>query len=99
MKMKQLLEEILNDCSHYTKEGALAQYIPELAKADPNEFGICTISFEQGINGFGDYEKSDWTTTKDYTDYIWKSGNLIVTFCDETREDGDVAYTVTYELS
>ena len=47
---------------------------------------------------FGDHEKRDWST-KDYTDYIWKSGNLIVTFCDQTREDGDVAYTVEYKLS
>ena len=47
---------------------------------------------------FGDYEKKDWSTA-DYTDYIWKSGNLIVTFCDQTREDGNVAYTVTYTLS
>ena len=48
---------------------------------------------------FGNYEKRDWTTTKDYTDYVWKSGNLIVTFCDQTREDGNVAYTINYHLS
>lgn len=48
---------------------------------------------------FGDYETRQWTSVADYTDYIWKSGNLIVTFCDQTREDNDVAYTIEYALS
>ena len=32
--MNKLLEEILNECSHYAEEGKLADYIPELAKAN-----------------------------------------------------------------
>ena len=55
--MKQLLEEILNDCFHYTKEGTLAQYIPELAKANPNDFGIYIISKEH-TDFAGDYVKT-----------------------------------------
>ena len=56
--MKKILQKIIGECYPYIQKGKVATYIPELAKADPNEFGICTISFEQGINGFGDYEKS-----------------------------------------
>lgn len=56
--MKKILQKIIGECYPYIQKGKVATYIPELAKADPNEFGICTISVEQGINGFGDYEKS-----------------------------------------
>ena len=35
------MEEILEKCYKYTKCGEVARYIPELAKADINEFGIC----------------------------------------------------------
>ena len=51
--MKKILQKIIGECYPYIQKGKVATYIPELAKADPNEFGICTISFEQGINGFG----------------------------------------------
>ena len=56
--MEKLLQKIIGECYPYIQKGKVATYIPELAKADPNEFGICTISFDQGTNGFGDYEKS-----------------------------------------
>lgn len=56
--MKKILQKIIGECYPYIQNGKVATYIPELAKADPNEFGICTISFDQGTNGFGDYEKS-----------------------------------------
>ena len=56
--MEKLLQKIIGECYPYIQNGKVATYIPELAKADPNEFGICTISFDQGTNGFGDYEKS-----------------------------------------
>ena len=49
--MEELLEQLLDECRHYTKEGAVATYIPELAKADENEFGICVVSEENGIIG------------------------------------------------
>ena len=38
--MEQLLEELLESCQPYTKDGKLADYIPELLKADPNALGI-----------------------------------------------------------
>ena len=42
--MNALLNDILKDCAHYTKEGAVANYIPELAKADADKFGIYIIT-------------------------------------------------------
>ncbi|MBE7021342.1 MAG: glutaminase A [Ruminococcaceae bacterium] len=56
--MEELLQKIKNVCSSYIQNGKVATYIPELAKADPNEFGICTISLDYGISGVGDYKKS-----------------------------------------
>ena len=56
--MEKILEKIIKECYPYIQKGKVATYIPELAKADPNEFGICTISFVQGTNAVGDYKKS-----------------------------------------
>lgn len=56
--MNKLLNEILEKCNKYTKEGAVASYIPELAKANTNDFGICVISGDNKINFAGDYQKS-----------------------------------------
>lgn len=55
--MQQLLETILCDCRHYIPRGKVATYIPELAKADANQLGICVI--EQGKNCVcaGDYDQ------------------------------------------
>ncbi len=55
--MKQLLEKILNDCSPYKNEGKVASYIPELAKANPDDFGICLVSQNEKIDFAGDFEK------------------------------------------
>ena len=56
--MNKLLEEILKDCSHYAQEGNLANYIPELAKADKNDFGIYIISSNDRSNHAGDWNKA-----------------------------------------
>ena len=55
--MEKLLKKILDKCRCYTKFGKVATYIPELAKADVNEFGICVMSGENDITGVGDYDK------------------------------------------
>ena len=54
--MKKLLEEAIDSCREYSKDGRVANYIPELAKADPNEFGVAVVS-EEGIEFAGDYNK------------------------------------------
>lgn len=56
--MKKLLNEILNNCYKYTGEGAVANYIPELAKANTEEFGICVMSEADAPYSVGDYEKT-----------------------------------------
>ena len=55
--MTELLEEILEACAHYTQEGKLAVYIPELTKANPNDFGIFLISGDKRVSKAGDYRK------------------------------------------
>lgn len=55
--MTELLEEILAECAHYTKEGRLADYIPELTKANPDDFGIYIISGDKRVSKAGAYNK------------------------------------------
>ena len=47
---------------------------------------------------FGNYTTREWGT-QDYTEYTWTSGNMLIEFCDQTREDGNIAYTLCYKLS
>ena len=53
--MEELLERLINECSPYTQEGALANYIPELTKADPNKLGAYIISSDGKHYYSGDY--------------------------------------------
>ncbi len=55
--MDELLEQILKECHPYTLEGNLANYIPELAKANRNDLGIYIISNDDRIHSAGDYNK------------------------------------------
>ena len=45
--MNELLKRILDECAHYTGQGHVATYIPELANMDPHKFGIY-VSLEDG---------------------------------------------------
>ena len=42
--MNLLLKNILDDCRHYTSQGHVATYIPQLAKVDPDKLGIYIIT-------------------------------------------------------
>lgn len=53
--MNKLLENILESCQKYIKKGAAASYIPELAKADTNQFGICVMDGDGSISFAGDF--------------------------------------------
>ncbi len=55
--MERLLNKIISECCTYIQNGKVATYIPELAKADVNDFGICVMSLDEGINSAGDYKK------------------------------------------
>ena len=41
--MEELLQQILQECRPYTGQGALASYIPELARQDPARLGIAVF--------------------------------------------------------
>lgn len=55
--MQKLFDRVLRECSAYTQKGAVATYIPELAKANINEFGICVVSNNNEVNFAGDHDK------------------------------------------
>lgn len=51
------LEQIIDNCVPYIENGKLADYIPELAKAEKKDFGISIIEGEQMKSFAGDYNK------------------------------------------
>lgn len=55
--MTEMLELIIKKCAPYTKYGKLADYIPELTKANPDDFGIYIISNDKKHSKAGDYHK------------------------------------------
>lgn len=55
--MKKLLLEIKEKCDRCTEKGRVAKYIPELAKADPSDFGICIYEGGGVYHFVGDYNK------------------------------------------
>ena len=54
MDYQQFLNEIENKITPSELDGEVASYIPELAKIDPNKFGLHLCSIEGGSFGFGD---------------------------------------------
>lgn len=55
--MEDLLEELLAECRPYTQQGALANYIPELAKGNINDLGIYVQRSDGRHYQVGDYKK------------------------------------------
>jgi glutaminase len=55
--MNMLLERILAECAHYTSQGHVATYIPELAKVDPDQLGIYVILEDGREFSAGDYRE------------------------------------------
>lgn len=51
---KKVLEEIYQTIGSAENKGDVAQYIPELAKVDPNKFGIALLSKDLEEYGIGD---------------------------------------------
>lgn len=54
--MEQLLENLVEECRQYVNDGEVATYIPELAKVDKNQLGICVISTTGKVYMAGDYQ-------------------------------------------
>lgn len=54
--MKRILDMIIERNREWTKDGEIASYIPELAKADPDALGICVTSLDGDEYYAGDYK-------------------------------------------
>lgn len=55
--MKELLKNIVMKCKSITKQGNVANYIPALAKANPEDLGVCIIDTDNNIYTAGEYNK------------------------------------------
>lgn len=55
--MDELLEQLIEENRHYTKEGRLANCIPELAKANQDDLGIYVVSSDGKTSFAGDFQK------------------------------------------
>lgn len=53
---KEVLQYIYKAVSEIESKGEIANYIPELAKIDPNKFGVSFLSVENEGFGFGDWQ-------------------------------------------
>ena len=58
--MKELLETVVKDCGYAWRQGQVATYIPELAKARADATGIAVCDLSSGLSGAGD---TDFTFT------------------------------------
>lgn len=54
--MKRILDTIIEKNRHWTKQGEVASYIPELSKADGEALGICITTLDGEEFFAGDYE-------------------------------------------
>lgn len=54
MDYKTILEDIYNSVRPYSCAGKVADYIPELAKVNPDKFGICLNTIDGGVYTVGD---------------------------------------------
>lgn len=55
--LTEILNETLEECRHFTSDGDLADYIPELAKADRRDIGVC-VTTSEGAFAAGDARKA-----------------------------------------
>ncbi|OPJ55802.1 glutaminase A [Alkalithermobacter paradoxus] len=55
--MKYILDEIIENNRKYTSEGNVATYIPELAKGNRDDLGVCVIDMENNTYKSGDYDR------------------------------------------
>jgi len=68
--MQALLENMLEEHRHWTQKGAVATYIPELSKQDPEALGICVYDLTGEL-----YHAGEWDMT-----FTMQSISKIVTF-------------------
>lgn len=51
-----VIERVYQQIAAQENKGAVAAYIPELSKVDPNQFGVCLRTVEEEEYGFGDWQ-------------------------------------------
>lgn len=56
MELNQLLERITDEVAPLRGAGSVADYIPALARVDPNHFGIAVADIDGSVQGTGDWE-------------------------------------------
>jgi glutaminase len=56
INMKRILDTVIENCRHWTKEGEVASYIPELEKADSDALGLCVATLDGEEFYAGDYK-------------------------------------------
>ena len=56
MILEDVLENLVDECRCYVNEGKLASYIPELAKVDPEQLGICVVATNGKVYRAGDFQ-------------------------------------------
>ncbi|MBR5474902.1 MAG: glutaminase A [Lachnospiraceae bacterium] len=54
--MKKLLNTLVETCRPYAEQGEVANYIPELAKRNPNHLSVCVVTGEDEVFYAGDYQ-------------------------------------------
>ncbi|MCH7408261.1 glutaminase [Belliella sp. DSM 111904] len=56
MDYQKIIEEVYQEVQSENKRGKVADYIPELANVNPDQFGIGLVDLEGNVFGVGDYE-------------------------------------------
>lgn len=54
--MQAYLENLILENRHYTSQGNVANYIPELGKSDPSQLGICVRTLDGDLFCAGDHD-------------------------------------------
>lgn len=78
--MEKLLEAIIDNNRHFTKDGIVASYIPELSKMNPDTLGICIVTLDGEEHCAGDFE------TKFTIQSVSKIITLMLALLDNGRE-------------
>ena len=77
--MQELLNDIMKQCGPEAMKGTVASYIPELAKANPNDFGICVVT------GEGSSRAGDWNVCFSMQSVV-KPLILLQALCDSGKQ-------------
>lgn len=79
--MKRLLDELVEKNRYLAKKGKVADYIPALKKANPEDLGICVIDMKEKIYTSGEYR------TKFTIQSISKTISLMLAIMDNGAEE------------